>query len=96
VDVQKILGEKIGPKKMQELIDLRGYENIIKLAKDWDKYRGHAKTSQAAYFIYCIANSVPPPKPGQSIKSNSNLDANFEQRDYEPEELEKYYANISK
>lgn len=89
VEIEKMLGEKISQKTVNDLIKQSDSETISYYIANWDKYRNHAKKGQAAYFIYCVQNNVPLPSSKQSKQSHTN----FDQREYQEDEFEKYYAN---
>jgi hypothetical protein len=91
VEVQKILGEKIGEKKIQELINSKGADAVNQYLSNWDKYRHHANSTQASYFIYAVQNELPIP---QAKKSNTYQPI-LDQREYTEGELENYYTDVT-
>ena len=93
-EIQKILGEAISQKKVDELIKMKGADMVENYISNWDKYRPHAKTTQANYFIYAVQNDLPAPK---QISPQGRLPnyANFDQREYTEEELEQFYITAS-
>jgi hypothetical protein len=93
-EIQKILGESISKKKVDELIKMKGADTVESYISNWDKYRPHAKTTQASYFIYAVQNDLPAPK---QISPQGRLPnyANFDQREYTEEELEQFYITAS-
>jgi ERCC4-related helicase len=99
VEIQKNLGEKISEKKVQELIDMKGVETIQKYLSKWDKFRSHTKSTQASHFIYAVENELQEPQTQQNkvhMTSNGRTPnyANFDQREWTEEELEKYYVTV--
>lgn len=90
VEVQKILGEKVSEKKLQELINSKGVDAVQQYLTNWDKYRHHANSTQASYFIYAVQNELPEP---QAKKSNTYKPI-LDQREYREEDLEKFYVNV--
>lgn len=94
VEISSTLSESISEKKVKSLVDTYGIEKIRSYLESWDKFKNHAKQSQASYFIYAIENDLPTPAPIQKKKDKPDY-ANFEQRDYQEDEFEKYYANLN-
>jgi DNA-binding transcriptional regulator GbsR (MarR family) len=92
VDAENILHEKISPSRMQELVKNNSIAKIKDYLARWDKFKHNAKQSQSSYFIYCIENDLQEPK---QFKPTVNKDySNFEQREYEEADYEKFYANL--
>lgn len=94
VDIKNILGEKIGEQKVKDLVKKQGIEKINTYLQNWDKYKEHATSTQASFFIHCIENDRPVPPTAKQIAKKPQY-ANFEQREYKEEDFDKYCANLN-
>lgn len=93
VEINNILGEKLTQKTIQGLINSTSLDVVKQYMSNWDKYKPFAKTTQSAYFIHCIQNNIPVPTVNTTSQTTATY-ANFEQREYEESDYEKFYANV--
>jgi hypothetical protein len=93
VDVENVLGENINQKKIQELINTKGIEIVQEYIRNWDKYRHHANSTQASYFIYAVQNELPIPQVKKSTyTATKTIQFNFDEREYDAEQ---FYTNVN-
>jgi len=83
-------GFKINPKSLSYLYNLKGEDKILEYANNWSKFSTVDKKNAQGFFVKAIENEYQVPKQ-EEVYSNIN---NFEQRQYQKDEYEKYYYKV--
>jgi hypothetical protein len=95
-DIILVLGEKITDDKLTKLVKFQGEEKIREYLSKWDLYKEHAD-SQTGYFINSVEINRPAPAPKPKLMPATKLPQymDFEQREYNEDDMEKFYANLN-